>query len=83
VITNLKGDDLILCQITSQNKKDDYCIELTNNDFDTGKLIVNSFIRINKIFTGDNSIILKQVGKLKKSKIDMVINRLMDIIKNN
>jgi mRNA interferase MazF len=42
VITNLRGKDLILCQITSQNIKDDYAINFSNNDFHSGGLNQNS-----------------------------------------
>jgi mRNA interferase MazF len=38
VITELEGDDLILCQITSQAVKDKYAILISDNDFETGGL---------------------------------------------
>ncbi|GBE05328.1 pemK-like protein [bacterium BMS3Abin10] len=38
VISKLEGDDLILCQITSQFIKDDYAISLTDKDFAKGSL---------------------------------------------
>ena len=38
VLANLKGDDIILCQITSQFIKDDYAITLDNSDFIKGSL---------------------------------------------
>lgn len=38
VITELTGDDLILCQITSQSISDRYAIELTDRDFRKGTL---------------------------------------------
>jgi len=53
VITNLKGKDLILYQITSKNVKDEYAIEITEKDFDEGSLRQVSNIRPNKIFTAD------------------------------
>lgn len=33
VLTNLEGDDLILCQITSQQVRDPYAIKLKDGDF--------------------------------------------------
>lgn len=66
VIAPLKGDDVILCQITSHWTKDEYSIELRNIDFESGGLIQNSFIRPNRIFTADKSIILKRVGHIKR-----------------
>ena len=36
VITALDGDDLVLCQITSQTSKDKYAISVNDDDFETG-----------------------------------------------
>ncbi|WP_068671846.1 type II toxin-antitoxin system PemK/MazF family toxin, partial [Thermosulfurimonas dismutans] len=57
VISNLKGEDLILCQITSKKVKDEYTIVITEEDFEEGSLRQESNVRPNKIFTADGSII--------------------------
>jgi len=44
VLTNLEGDDLILCQITSQQVKDQYAIKLDQEDFETAGLTKESTI---------------------------------------
>ena len=36
VIVTLEGDDLILCQITSQAIKDNYAISIDSKDFKAG-----------------------------------------------
>ena len=51
VLADLKGDDIILCQITSQFVKDGYAIALVNSDFVTGSLKQPSNIRPNRLFT--------------------------------
>lgn len=38
VISALEGNDLILCQITSQSVRDNYAILLDDKDFNTGSL---------------------------------------------
>jgi mRNA interferase MazF len=77
VITELTGNDLILCQITSQNK---YAIELTDRDFKKGTLKKKSNIRPNRIFTADSSIILYKVGMIKDEKIKEVIKKIIQIL---
>jgi mRNA interferase MazF len=62
VITTLEGDDLILCQITSQAIKDNYAILLDDKDFETGSLKQPSNMRPNRIFTADSHIVLYKVG---------------------
>ena len=46
VIANLDGDDVILCQITSQAKKDNYALSLEDTDFIDGKLNIKSVLHI-------------------------------------
>lgn len=60
VVANLTGDDLILCQITKEKCNDKYCIEITNANFTTGGLRLDSTIRPNKIFTVEDSLITKK-----------------------
>lgn len=81
VITELTGDDVILCQITSRNINDKYSLELNNSDFETGNLNQNSNIRPNRIFTADSHIIIYKVGNLKASKTEEIINKIIEIIK--
>jgi len=81
VISTLEGDDLILCQITSQYIKDNYAISLTDDDFQTGTLKQPSNVRPNRLFTADNHIVLYRVGGLKGNKLTDVIEKIIDIIR--
>lgn len=81
VISKLEGDDLILCQITSQAIKDNYAILLDDKDFETGSLKQPSNIRPNRIFTADSHIILYKVGNLKIEKLNEVIEKIVEIIR--
>jgi mRNA interferase MazF len=82
VAANLEGDDLILCQITSKNRADNYSIILKNNDFRKGSLNLTSMIRPSRLFTADKSIILYKIGMLKESKIKEVETNIIKIFKN-
>ena len=81
VLTKLHGDDLILCQITSQQTKDGYAIPLSEKEFKLGSLKQDSNIRPNKIFTADNSIIDYKVGSLTQSKTKKVVEGVCAIIR--
>lgn len=82
ITATLKGDDLILCQITTKNRPDPYKIELTQNDFNKGSLKINSFIMPSRIFTLRKSIILYKVGNITNKKIKEVENKICRIIKS-
>jgi mRNA interferase MazF len=80
VLADLQGDDIILCQITSQQVKDSYAIPIKNSDFKTGKLTVPSNIRPNRIFTADENIIIKKAASLHEVAVDAVIQKIISII---
>ncbi|MBI5180758.1 MAG: type II toxin-antitoxin system PemK/MazF family toxin [Nitrospirae bacterium] len=81
VISTLEGDDLILCQITSQSIKDKYAIAIDDKDFDSGSLKQPSNVRPNRIFTADSQIILYRIGNLKQEKLNKIIGKVVEIIR--
>lgn len=69
VVAALPGDDMILCQITSRSHSDGFSVSLTNDDFERGHLAVDSFIRPNRLFTVEQSVVLYVAGKIKEAKL--------------
>ena len=80
VIAELEGDDLILCQVTSQPLQDRYAIPVRDPDFDVGTLRQPSNIRPNRLFTADARIVLYRLGRLRQDKIVEVIERIVGIL---
>jgi len=81
VVATLTGDDIILCQITSEARVDDYSIVLKSYDFKQGRLHVTSMIRPNRLFTADKSIILYKIGSIKQNKIKEVEEEIIKIFR--
>lgn len=81
VIAGLEGDDLILCQITSQSIQDKYAISVEENDFTIGMLKIKSNVRPNRIFTADRYLVLYKIGHLKMEKLSLIINKIIDILR--
>ncbi|MFA6923357.1 MAG: type II toxin-antitoxin system PemK/MazF family toxin [Bacteroidales bacterium] len=81
VLADLQGDDVILCQITSQNVKDAYAISLNEIDFVKGSLNQQSNIRPNRLFTASKIIIVKKIGSVSNTLSNKVIDKLFEILK--
>ncbi|MDP3742168.1 MAG: type II toxin-antitoxin system PemK/MazF family toxin [Candidatus Micrarchaeota archaeon] len=79
VVATLIGEDVILCQITSVLRADEYILALSDNDFKQGALRIESRIKCNRLFTADKSIISYKLGSLKESKIKEVERKLIKI----
>jgi len=79
VVATLQGDDVILCQITGQNKSDRYAIRLDNAGFAEGGLNRSSNIRTNRLFTAANKLVAYKAGKIKRQKMTELRLRLKAI----
>lgn len=75
-MADLAGEDLILCQITTQSRRDSYSVPLSTTDFERGRLNVDSFVRANRLFTVDHSVIIYTAAMVKSSKLDEVRARI-------
>ena len=82
VVAHLRGNDLILCQITSKDVKDECAVKIKETDFTQGALKTESNIRPNRLFTADQSIVLYKTGRLKAEKINQVIEKIVHIIRH-
>ena len=81
VLADLPGDDILLCQITSQSSPNDMLIvPLTSNDFKSGALPVASNIRPNRLFTADRHLILKSVGIINSQTHQKVIDSIINLV---
>jgi len=75
------GQDIILCQITSQKtRKDRYCVELKRNATLDGTLKLDSYIRANMIFTAHKSQIYKIICSVKDDDYHKVIRIIQELI---
>ena len=79
VLVNLPGDDLILSQITSQARFDGFSIPLGPADFRSGRLPVASYIRPNRLFTVEQSIVLRSAGHVRDDKLKAVLAAVRQI----
>jgi mRNA interferase MazF len=80
VVASLTGDDVILCQITSQAVADSYAIPIADTDFASGSLHQDSNIRPNRLFTADANIILYRAGVLTPKKVREVVAKIVQIV---
>jgi mRNA interferase MazF len=80
VLAALHGDDLILCQITSQAREDRYSIRLDASDFASGGFNQSSRIRPNRLFTADSVIVVYRAGHVSEEKLTETRETLVSIL---
>ncbi len=77
-----KGDDVIVSQITGKSYEYPVEIIIDKNDFKYGELRVTSYLRIDKIFSLEKSLIAYKIGSLKQEKFDLILNEICDFLKS-
>ena len=80
VVAIASADDVILAQITSSSFSDNYAVELADKDFSNGGINVASYVRPNKLFTADISIVAYKAGDVKAEKLKDVATIITDLV---
>lgn len=82
VIKVPKGGDLIVCQITGKSYEKPVEIPIKRKDFHKGNLKVESYLRIDKIFSIEKSLIKYKLGSLKQEKFNEILDKICFFLKN-
>ena len=83
MLANAGLGDWVLGQITTNAEIDDLAIELTNDSLSAGFLQEVSYFRPNKLFTGNESLIIRPVARLKPEVFNRLLDATMDILDRN
>jgi mRNA-degrading endonuclease toxin of MazEF toxin-antitoxin module len=80
-VYNSTSLDIVALRITSKPKRK-WAVKITNKDVGRGFLEVESYVKVDSIFTIENNMIAKFVGKLNEMKINEVklkLDELFDV----
>jgi mRNA interferase MazF len=83
LLANTSKGDWILCQITSNPYGDSQSIELNNQSFLEGSLQITSYARPGKLFTANRNLMISQIGNLKSSTLNEIIEAIIAILRRN
>jgi len=80
---NTAFPDILVCVITSNLYKDDYSVELSNNDLEMGMLPELSVIKCHKLFTIDQTRILRRFSIITEKKLEEVVGVLEKLVEKS
>ena len=83
VLANSGDEDLLVCLITSQQKRDEYAVSIESGDFAIGSLNYPSIARPNRVATAERAIVLYRVGRLGAEKTEEIVNSLIRLLKQS
>ena len=73
-------DDVITCGITSNLKDSKYSVLINNSDLIEGNIPLESRIKADKLFTLEQGIIIKKIGRINKEIFNKVKREFIDLI---
>jgi len=79
VVAKAEFENVILCQITSRPYSSKKAVKLLKSDFQSGGLPITSYIRPDKLFTAENTIVKRSVGKINKKKRKEILTNIRKI----
>lgn len=82
VIKVPKGEDIIVCQITGKSYEKLVEIPINKQDFYKGNLKVESYIRLDKIFSIEKSLIKYKIGSLKQEKFNEILDKICEFLRS-
>ena len=72
-------EDIVLGQITSKVYSSTKSIKLTAADFVVGSLPLDSYIRPDKLFTADKSVVSRVYGSIGDAKLQQVLAEIRQL----
>ena len=78
-----KTDDIVVVAMTSNLQPSDYGFVITSNDLEIGSLKRPSRIRVDKIYTLAQSIVVKTFGRVNETTFDRICGLLRELTAKN
>jgi len=78
---NKKSDDIVVVPLTSNLKQTDYDMLISNNNLEKGNLIVNSRVKVDRIFSVDKKLVKMDIGKIDKQTFSKIKTILSDLVR--
>ena len=75
---NLTSLDVVVLRITSKPKRE-WAVKITNKDVESGFLEIESYVKVDSIFTVERKMVAKVVARLKDEKVDEVKMKLGEL----
>jgi mRNA interferase MazF len=81
VLADLRGDDMMICQITTKARGDMFAQLLMPEDFVSGSLPADSYIRPLRVFTVDKRVVFRKTGQITSGRMNKVIDAIIFTLK--
>ena len=76
---NKRSEDMIVVPMTTNLRMSEYALLVTNKDLESGKLIKDSKVKTDRIFSISQKVIKMKIGKIKGGVMEKVKEELLKL----
>jgi mRNA interferase MazF len=77
---NRKFEDFIAVPLTTNVKSREYSVLVTNKNLERGRLIIDSNVKIDRIFSISKNLVRMNIGRINKDTYTRIKKILVDLI---
>lgn len=78
---NRRSEDFIAVPLTSNLKLRDYAVLITAKELESGKLIVDSKVKVDRVFSVSQRLVRMKIGRLKADIYGKITNMLFELLR--
>lgn len=77
---NIKSPDVMVVPVTTNLGLKEHAILITNTDLESGNLIKDSKIKVDRILSVSKNLIRMKIGKVKKEILEKIKSKILKLI---
>jgi mRNA interferase MazF len=78
---NRRSEDFVAAPLTSNLKLRDNAILITNDQLETGRLIVDSKVKVDRVFSVSQQLVRMKIGRAKPEIHEKIIGTLFGLLR--
>ena len=77
---NRRSEDFVAVPLTSNLRLRDYAILVTNKELESGNLIVDSKVKVDRVFSVNQRLVRMKIGRIKAEVHEKIIGMLFQLL---
>ncbi len=78
---NQRSEDFVAVPLTSNLKVRDYAILITNDEMESGNLIVRSKVKVDRVFSVSQRLVRMKIGRVKSEAHEKITSALFELLR--
>jgi mRNA interferase MazF len=79
---NRRSEDFVAVPLTSNLRLRDYAILVTSSDLERGKLIVDSKVKVDRVFSVSQRLVRMKIGRIRADVHEQITRMLFELLRS-